>query len=117
VKLLIFIVLTFSAISSHANTFNCGGTEPFWDATINIDTGLVKIKDPTNLNGIKIQTTIIPALGTTPYFAFIAKGKDVLLAVVGNETCSDGMSETKYTHSIMMIGYNKEPFTGCCKQK
>ena len=112
---LIFSTLIFLvSISAQAKTLSCSGTEPFWGATIDTETGKTKIGDANHPNGTSIDTTIRAAAGATADYAFIAEGKFVTYAVVGNDTCSDGMSEQKYSHSIMVIGYSKEPFVGCC---
>lgn len=116
-KLYTILFAMFATVSVKANTLNCGGTEPFWDAQINLDSGLVKISDPViNEKGVTIQTKISPAAGTSTEYAFVAKGKYTSLAVVDNETCSDGMSEEKYNYSVIMTGYSNQPLVGCCKK-
>ncbi|MGZ3744433.1 MAG: hypothetical protein ACXWRE_02735 [Pseudobdellovibrionaceae bacterium] len=111
-----FIFVTLATLSLHAKTLNCVGTEPFWSASINLDNGTVKISDPDSGKGISLSTKIIPAAGTSEVYAFLAKGKYTSLAVVRNENCNDGMSEEKYTHTVLMSGYKNQPYVGCCKE-
>jgi len=114
-KIIMSVFSLLTVVSLQAKVMNCVGTEPFWDATIDLSNGKVKITDPSNEKGVSIKTEVTPAAGTTGEFAFVAKGKYTSLVVMSNDTCSDGMSEEKYTHSVMMIGYNSQPWFGCCK--
>lgn len=110
----LFLAL-FATASLHAKVLKCVGTEPFWDATINMDSGIVKIADATNEQGVAIKTLITAAAGMNVDYAFVAKGKYTALVVTSNETCALE-SDTKFTHSVMMLGYSKAPFFGCCKE-
>lgn len=114
-KVLMVILTLLTAVSAHAKTLSCGGTEPFWGATINLDNGVVKINEPSKEKGVAIKTIITSAAGTAGDYAFIAKGKHTAMVVIHNPTCTDGMSEETYTHSVMMIGYKSQPWFGCCK--
>ncbi len=114
-KLTTILFVLFATLSVNAKSLNCGGTEPFWDAKINLENGLVKISDPSNAKGSTIKTKISPAAGTSVEYAFVAKGKYTSLAVVSNESCNDGMSDEKYSYSVIMTGYSAEPLVGCCK--
>ncbi len=114
-KIVIAVVTLLAAVSLQAKVMSCGGTEPFWDATINLDNGKVTIADPFNEKGATIKTVITSAVGTSGDYAFVAKGKYTSLVVMNNSTCTDGMSDETYTHSVMMIGYKSQPWFGCCK--
>lgn len=116
-KFISLILISLSSLIAQATTFKCVGTEPFWNAQINLSTGMAKISSAEMLEGSSIQTEIKQAVGTSGNYAFTAKGKYTTFAVVENSTCSDGMSEDKYTHSVLMINdVNAAPLFGCCKE-
>jgi uncharacterized membrane protein len=115
-KLFVSIFVSLLAISAQAKILYCVGTEPFWGADINLTKGLVTISDTENVKGTTVKAQITPAAGTSLDYAFVAKSKYTLLAVVGNETCSDGMSDEKYSHSVILTGYGAQPLVGCCRE-
>lgn len=116
-KILIITLTLLTTTTLQAKVLSCVGTEPFWGATINLDNGVVKIDEPSIEKGIAIKTVITSAAGTAGDYAFVAKGKHTSMVVMHNTTCTDGMSEETYTHSVMMIGYKSQPWFGCCKEK
>lgn len=114
-KLLVIVLTLVFTAQTYAKIVNCSGTEPFWNATINTETGKVRIVSPDDLNGLSVNTKILATAGSTIDYAFVAQSKEILLTVTENKTCNDGMSDEIYNYSTILIGYGQSPFSGCCK--
>jgi len=114
VKFLIQVLILLSGFSLHAKSMSCGGTEPFWNASINLDNGEVVIDSPGQGGLEKYMTKIRPTAGAPLEYAFVAQNYYVGLSVMSNPTCSDGMSDETYTHSVIVTGYFEQPLAGCC---
>lgn len=113
-SILSLICLLSVSFAAQAKVFQCVGTEPFWGAQIDTQKQVTKLSSPGDSSSV-IRTKITQAAGTGGYFAFAAQGKYVTLAVTSNESCSDGMSDERYTHSVLILGYGKTPLFGCCR--
>ncbi len=112
-KIIIALVLLSSSFSVFAApTFECHGTEPFWNATI--DQNYITYADA--INNKKIKLKIISrreAHGYSEGAAFVVKTK-YARAAVALGTCNDGMSDDQYSHTILLE--NGSLLGGCCNR-
>ncbi len=114
-KLLIFLLVAVSFQSLQAKSLSCLGTEPFWNAKINLDIQVTQISVARDNAEVKIPTKITPIPGAGLDVGFIAQGSKISLIVTKDESCSDGMSEVPYGYSVVMKSYSTEDYVGCCK--
>lgn len=108
-SLLTALAFTFVTSSAFASTLNCNGTEPFWSAEIT--DSLIRFSSPGTNESLKI-TSRTTAAGFTEEGAFVVKTKYTSSAI-SMGSCSDGMSEHEYTHTIVMEK-NGQVLAGCC---
>ncbi len=97
----------------------CGGTEPFWNATITNQKGLAFATMDGESFDLPLRTSQA-AIGRNHRFAVVA-GKDQsrATAMLGrNEQCSDGMSDRNFSWRIDLLverdGNAPELYEGCC---
>jgi uncharacterized membrane protein len=110
-------LLTFAfAISAQAKVFSCTGTEPFWNAQIDMAKNTVRLASPGVKNST-VKAKVTQAAGTSENFAFVAQSKFVNISVVTDKSCNDGMSDNQYTHAAIISGYGSTPMYGCCSEK
>lgn len=111
-QLFAILLAAFATNSFAASNWQCVGTEPFWGATI-LDTKIVfaspELERPDSSSIVSRQT----AAGVGPDFAFVIKTKNLSATVVSG-ACTDGMSDTEYTHHIVIDRGNTRVLYGCC---
>lgn len=117
-QIILFSVLSFffSAPLFAAN-MNCVGTEPFWGVKVTGST--LTYSNPENPDGFPYPiASVREAQGYTSGTATViktgcSKWKTTTLTMVRGE-CSDGMSDTVYTHHAV---YDVDGIVlyGCCK--
>ncbi|MBC7713267.1 MAG: hypothetical protein H7177_08005 [Rhizobacter sp.] len=113
-KLIILLSLAMSVSAMAASDFSCGGTEPFWDLTIKGDT--VTYNAVMSDDSIKTEqvTSRVNAAGTQEDYAVIVKTETTSSTILAGE-CSDGMSDTVYSHNIILTT-GDQVLVGCCNQ-
>lgn len=113
-KLLLVLTLSVFSLSSFAADINCGGTEPFWSASVK--NGILKYNDPTVDKAVSLKVIEVKdAAGYTPGNIQVIKTKFTRLSLVLGQ-CNDGMSDEVYSHHAI---YEKDGvvFGGCCNVK
>jgi len=92
--------------------FNALGTEPFWAAKV--DGGVLLYQTPEDLAGQRVAV-IRRVSGLRTEFSGTLGGAPLTL-VIGAGPCSDGMSDTVYSHSAeLRIG--AQDLRGCAKAR
>ncbi len=111
-KLIVLLSLAMSA-SAMAADYSCGGTEPFWDLSIKGNT--VTYNEFLADESTKTEEIISrkDAHGLVSEFAFEVKSASMTASIVTDATCSDGMSESTYTHAIL-LNVDGAVVYGCC---
>jgi uncharacterized membrane protein len=106
------------SLSTSGKNFVCSGTEPFW--SMQIKESDVTLSDPEKKTEYKIGMIKTPA-GTGEGYVSVfmlhreaGSGADVVIRRE-QKGCSDGMSDTVYTHSVVFAG--DVVMTGCCNVK
>ncbi|WGI21578.1 hypothetical protein [Amylibacter sp. IMCC11727] len=98
----------------------CGGTEPFWDLTINEGGGQYstpEIEDPMQLAYQKFTQ----GAGRTDlwghYLGSVDGTVNVAAIVRYTEACFDGMSDFTYDFEVLLLelGERRAPVYGCCR--
>jgi uncharacterized membrane protein len=121
--------LAFSISNLKAETLNCGGTEPFWNLTINQDNETISYEE---FSSDEAEATVYKKLNfsTGPndisvrYFTAKKgiRGNKVASAFVsltdGNSRtfCSDGMSDFSYQYEIF-ANIDGRILQGCCESR
>lgn len=112
-KLIFTLLFAATANSAFAGTiWKCGGTEPFWGATI-LENKVV-FADP-ELENPSISSIVSrrSAAGVGPDYVFVVKTKSLSATVVSG-SCTDGMSDTEYSHHIVIDRGHQSVLYGCC---
>ena len=92
--------------------FTALGTEPFWAAKV--DGGVLLYQTPENQAGQRVAVTRRVSGGRSEIYGLM--GGAPLTLIVGAGPCSDGMSDTVYTHSAeLRIG--AQILSGCAKAR
>lgn len=99
----------------------CGGTEPFWSATLG--DGGVSFSTPDQAERTLALTSAVTAIGRNTRFSILAGGQDErLTAIVARfEQCSDGMSDRDFGWRVDLLmeraGDRDYPqlYEGCCR--
>lgn len=98
----------------------CGGTEPFWDLTINKDGGQYStpvIEEPMQLTYQKFTQ----GAGRTDLWGHYMGSADGALNVTAivryTEACIDGMSDLTFDFEVLLLelGARDAPIYGCCR--
>ena len=112
-KMIIALAIITSSLSVFAApTFECGGTGPIWNARI--DNDYITYSDTVNNEKIKLKIiSRKEAHGYSKGAAFIVKTKYAQAAVAIGE-CEDGVSDNKYSHTILLE--NNGLLGGCCNR-
>lgn len=113
-KLFVLFALTTFSLTSFAGDMKCGGTEPFWDASVS--KGILKFNEPTLSAPVSLKVlSVTDAAGYTPGNIQIVKTKFSRLSIVMGQ-CNDGMSDQVYSHHAI---FEKDGvvFGGCCNVK
>lgn len=102
---------------AQTTSYLCGGTEPFWNLTITpTEITFADSENKTTMSG----SNPLEGQGLMPGFlrTYSTKNQDrqvtIVLKYTGN--CSDGMSDTLYTHDATLIFIDKA-LSGCCQRK
>ena len=105
--------------AARAESFDCGGTEPFW--SLDIQRGGMILERPDAARVIYRYVAPRTARGTTLDFVRVYQttarrgaARPMTLVVRQDASCSDGMSDTAYSHSITLISA-AEVLEGCCR--
>jgi uncharacterized membrane protein len=110
-KILMTALISVFSVSSFGATLNCGGTEPFWG--LKITDKSMTFSSPESLKPVVLSVVSRQeAHGFSAGFAFVVKSKFSRATVIGG-TCSDGMSDRTYSHSIVFENGNGV-LAGCC---
>lgn len=110
----LLLILGFTS-TAPAATWDCGGTEPFWSMKIEDRFMFFNHPDLGETNYVILRE--MQSMGTKdPTLVIKSMGLRAIAVIRPNPACSDGMSEEKYTHDIVLIRGN-DVFTGCCVQK
>lgn len=115
---LLIVTLVGSASAFASGNYDCSGTEPFWDMQIRGPT--ISYADPMKKIPAMKVTEVRTAAGMAPAFLEYIKAKTpagylVTATVNANETCSDGMSEDKYSHQVV-VHLGGAILFGCCNE-
>jgi len=113
-KVMLIISLMILSIPAFAVNLECGGTEPFWGATVK--DGLITYLDPNMDKSIKLKVTSVDqAAGYSINNIIVIKTKFTRMTVVQGD-CSDGMSDETYSHNAV---FEKDGIVlgGCCNLK
>ncbi len=99
---------------------HCGGTEPFWNVTVNtINTLDLDIAGMISDQRLTVQQGLTSANYPSYPAALIAGADDMSLSlVIRPGRCSDGMSDLTYGwHSDLLLTRPEQPFlmSGCCR--
>lgn len=106
------IILLTSLFSANAFALECGGTEPFWGATVSKSSVDIRsLGEPEN-QSIAV-TSVEAASGYTSEFLQIYKNDNGPVAVVTSNKCNDSMSDYIYPKEIIIFT-GSETFYGCC---
>ena len=109
-KSILALVLALSATAGLASEYSCFGTEPFWGAKITKSELMV---DDFENQSSEVITSKNTAIGVGEEYVFVVKTKNKSMTVVTGE-CSDGMSDTIYSHHAVLDLGNNKVFYGCC---
>jgi uncharacterized membrane protein len=106
------------SVSTNGKNFVCSGTEPFWSMAIKDRD--VTLTDPESKTQYKIGVIKTPAgagEGYVSVFMLHREAGSEADVVIRREQkgCSDGMSDTVYTHSVVFAG--DVVLAGCCSLK
>ena len=110
-----------------SNPMFCYGTEPFWDASIDLN-GRSEINEMEAPNPSPLEITwLTPVWGNTEWdmplnvALQVSASGDEGIAVIRAESCNDGMSDAEYGLSINMFLQSSadanmpgSQFSGCC---
>ena len=105
------LALTLASLSTHAATYNCVGTEPFWNLKVTDKTMTYSNPALESTMTLKV-TSVADAVGFTPGFARIIRSKYTRLTLISG-ACNDGMSDDTFTHHAMFESA-EGIFAGCC---
>lgn len=113
-KFIIALAILSSSFSAFAApTFECGGTEPFWNA--NISNNYITYSDIMVDKKVSLKiTSRKEAHGYSEGAAFIVKTK-YAQAAVAIGSCNDGMSDETYSHTILFENDGRL-LGGCCNR-
>ncbi len=113
-KTLIALAITLFSANSFAADLICGGTEPFWDATVK--NGALTFNNPEigKPVALKILSTADAAGYAAGNISVISTKYSRLTIVAGK--CNDGMSPTRYSHHAV-LEVNGMLLGGCCQIK
>lgn len=94
----------------------CGGTEPFWDFSVEADGA--RFSTPDDRRNLSI-TSVRRGVNRIDVWAYRMVGEDrsaVTGLLVYTDRCSDGMSDFNYALEFYLIGIGKDsgPLQGCC---
>jgi uncharacterized membrane protein len=112
-KKIIMSVLAILSVSqaAFAVDMKCGGTEPFWGASVAGNTLTFTAPNQPKPIKLKILSTR-QAAGMSENTVLVAKTKYSTLTLVAGP-CSDGMSDETYTHHAV-YDINGTVMYGCC---
>lgn len=122
------LMLGASAAEANPNQYklNCTGTEPFWGVEVSGNT--VKLRTPemganqskSYWDARSTNAAGVPAGSGFQVQASRNRGAEkILLSVVRapNNSCSDNMSDRKYSHHVLVSLENGTLYKGCCQPK
>lgn len=125
--LVAFLALSISNLK--AETLNCGGTEPFWNLTINQSQETISFDDFSGDEGEtevfkKLKTQTGPNDNSVRFFKAKKgfRGSKVATAFVSltngsvRSYCSDGMSDFNYQYEIF-ANIDGQILQGCCESR
>ena len=99
-KAILAITAMALSIPAFAANLECGGTEPFWNASVK--KGIMTVSDPSLETSAKLRVlSINQAAGFSADNIMVVKTKFSRLTVVAGN-CSDGMSEETYSHHAVL---------------
>ena len=106
------LACAFFLVSTQAFAINCHGTEPFWGAEITSDQVVYESPDLTEPMTYSI-TSVGAAAGYVSDFIQIYQNNNGPVAIVKNQTCSDGMSDFDYPKEVIIFTGTATLY-GCC---
>lgn len=116
-KTLLLLLTMFASTSAMAIDYHCSGTEPFWGLGTNGNQltyeyfGEEEIKRTEKITSKKLMAARPESFGA------VLKTKNVTATIISNDQCSDGMSDTVYSHSIVLDIRNLPmALEGCCME-
>lgn len=95
----------------------CAGTEPFWSLAF---AGGEAIFNSIDMEEAQLSISRAGGFaGVGPFRAYVlaSDGQQELTAIMGNEVCSDGMSDRDYPRTVdLLLGPESQPvgYAGCC---
>ena len=114
-KALLLLLTICASLPAMAVDYHCSGTEPFWGLGTNGDKvtyeyfGEDEIKRTEKIQSKKYMAARPESVGV------VIKTKRATATIISNETCSDGMSDKEYSHSIVLdIKVLPMALEGCC---
>ena len=119
---ILFALILFSA-TVHADTFNCVGTEPFWNATVtneSITLSLAKFGEKDEVQKLRVSQ-ITSAEGISKEFLRVYSQQEKPVAVLQKTNCSDDLTDELYSHEVYLFldqAWERKNVTlyGCCKR-
>lgn len=113
-KIIIALTIALSSTAAMAANYSCIGTEPFWGLKM-VGSKMIFASPELERPTISSIDSKRSAAGVGPEFAFVVKsGKTTATVVTG--ACTDGMSDTEYTHHIVVDRGNESVLYGCCNE-
>lgn len=113
-NIIIALTIALSSSAAMAANYSCGGTEPFWGLKM-VGNKFIFADPELERPTVSTIDSKRSAAGVGPEYVFVVKsGKATATVVTG--TCSDGMSDTEYTHHIVIDRGNERVLYGCCNE-
>lgn len=114
-KTLLLLLMMSVSVPAMAIDYHCSGTEPFWGLGTNGDQvtyeyfGEEEIKRTEKIQSKKYMAARPESVGV------VLKTKRATATILANDKCSDGMSDTVYSHAIVLdIKVLPMALEGCC---
>lgn len=113
------IPLIFLAFPAQAQSFLCGGAEPFW--SLEISTGTANFNSPEQPDiTLEIAHTAVAAGRSWPKGFTLLGPRMSGIALLHERACNDTTADITYSHSIDFLtqdGLEPVILTGCCRLK
>ncbi|NWH09032.1 MAG: hypothetical protein HXY22_10395 [Alphaproteobacteria bacterium] len=106
-----FAVITMPALAEEAppQPLTCAGTEPFWSFRLSGDMTALSTPDGPD---IPLPISQYRAAQNRNGEWSVSLGEAI--AVIRQETCSDGMSDNDYPYSVTLVT-RERTLSGCCR--
>ncbi len=108
-----FLAAADDPVDLKGQTFQCGGTEPFWGVTLGPK--VAEMSDPDSRSKLTVERVQPSVARMFPllYRMRNEKGQSVRATVTHQQYCSDGMSDYDYAFQVLLSD-EEELWEGCC---